>query len=201
MAGGSGNGYYERPLGSPPERGLDPYNLHEWITWMLKQHGVDVTQAVDLIITHQICEARRQELEDATRSLQFLRSQYAEFKTHVVYFFRVGSHVKVGKTNDIAARMRTLKTPSGGAKAPDGLVTKKGELLGTIFGYSKTEGILHRMLAEHRTAGEWFDWNQDTQEIIEWAISRGRGWEDLKRGSTAINMARVYKQFEERESA
>lgn len=77
-----------------------------------------------------------------------------------VYFIRAVrlGLIKIGIANDLAARIRALRTSS-----PDRL-----ELLGVIPGGGKVhETELHRRFAEHRSHGEWFFPVPELMAVIE----------------------------------
>jgi hypothetical protein len=67
----------------------------------------------------------------------------------VVYFLQNERTlaIKVGFTTNVKGRVRTLRTAS-----PDRL-----RLLGVVPGDQGVERQVHRNLAAHRLAGEWFD--------------------------------------------
>lgn len=69
-----------------------------------------------------------------------------------VYFYAVGEYVKIGRSINVAQRIKTLS----GTKAPEGIDVRSGHLIGTIPGGSAVELSLHGEFGEHRVAGEWF---------------------------------------------
>lgn len=68
-----------------------------------------------------------------------------------VYFYAAAEFVKIGRSIDVAKRIKTL----AGTKA-DGVDVRAGSLLGTIPGGSYVEHELHLRFRPHRVAGEWF---------------------------------------------
>lgn len=61
----------------------------------------------------------------------------------VVYFIRSGTAVKIGKTLNLAQRLKDINAP-------------ETEVLATEPGYTRRERELHRVFARHRLNGEWF---------------------------------------------
>lgn len=60
----------------------------------------------------------------------------------VVYYFRVGNRIKIGRTGNLQGRIKDL--------APE-------EVLGWETGDSETERMRHRQFASYRTNREWFE--------------------------------------------
>lgn len=69
-----------------------------------------------------------------------------------VYFFAAQHAVKIGRSVNPEARVKTLGT----AKTPEGVDVRAGSLLGTIPGSSRVEWHLHQRFRPHRLVGEWF---------------------------------------------
>lgn len=78
-----------------------------------------------------------------------------------VYFFLADHAVKVGRSIHPEHRVKTLK----GTKAPEGIDTRAGRLLGTIPGGSKTEGALHLEFRPFLLVGEWFEYAPIADQI------------------------------------
>ncbi len=73
-----------------------------------------------------------------------------------VYFLRCMGRIKIGSALNVNRRIKQLQTG-----APD-----KVELIGYAPGGSSTERYLHKVLAEHRIAGEWFHGNETVMQRI-----------------------------------
>src|SRR5690349_11259806 len=65
----------------------------------------------------------------------------------IIYLLRCGDRVKIGFTNNFAARMRILKT-----SCPYPV-----ELITSFLGNRAFEQFLHAMFADFRRHGEWFE--------------------------------------------
>lgn len=68
------------------------------------------------------------------------------------YFIEDGSHVKIGKTNDISKRMDGLQTGNGRKLRLICAIPCKTEEAAL-----KCEKRLHKKLSHYRQSGEWFD--------------------------------------------
>lgn len=66
--------------------------------------------------------------------------------TSVVYFIRGGDRIKIGTTMNLKSRLKEIQSMS-----PVVLT-----VVGAVTGDRVLEQKLHRVLAEHRTHGEWF---------------------------------------------
>ncbi len=74
-----------------------------------------------------------------------------------VYFFLLGSELKIGCSRQISARVKTLRTiPKRGQKASD----RTGRMLAVYpcppESLQDTERAWHRRFAQHRIETEWF---------------------------------------------
>ena len=74
----------------------------------------------------------------------------------LVYFVQVGESgpIKIGKTNDVSARIRSLQTAQA----------EELRLIATISVDEWPEWKLHQLFAEHRLRGEWFE----PAPVLEW---------------------------------
>ena len=77
--------------------------------------------------------------------------------THVIYFIRFGTLVKVGITNSIVRRLTELP---------------HDEVLGVIPGTHADEKDWHRRLREHRHSGEWFKLTPEVRQAIETRLAK-----------------------------
>lgn len=77
----------------------------------------------------------------------------------IVYFVRNADtgQIKIGISNDVTRRLRTLQTGSAAAL----------DLLGTMPGGRAKEAELHARFADSRTGGEWFDPTPELDRFIE----------------------------------
>lgn len=66
--------------------------------------------------------------------------------SELVYFVRSGDMVKIGRTRDLAARLRALRTGN----------PKPLRVIGTTPGGAQLETIVHRACSHVRVIGEWF---------------------------------------------
>lgn len=102
----------------------------------------------------------RRELDEVLASVGV--EQHQQWDAHLaaerieerVYFYHCGDVVKIGRSRNVAQRLKTLGT----TKAPEGVDVRAGHLLGTIPGGHRTEGWLHRKYRPHRLVGEWFEY-------------------------------------------
>ncbi len=102
------------------------------------------------------CEAARER-----RNAQ--RRQESDRRTRgVVYFVRAGADglIKIGKTKDLASRLRGLQRMSGVAL----------HLLATLDGGMAKEAEMHRRFAHLRAHGEWF---RPGPELLQFLSSVG----------------------------
>lgn len=84
------------------------------------------------------------------------RADYAANRAPYVYVVSDGrGRLKVGKTQNLPSRLRTLRT-----SAPELEVVRE------IEGYTGVERALHKLLAPHRIAREWFHDNIETRQLI-----------------------------------
>ncbi|MEY9198735.1 hypothetical protein ABIA16_003851 [Sinorhizobium fredii] len=74
-----------------------------------------------------------------------------------VYFIKSGNYIKIGKAKDVRSRMSGIQTG-----APERL-----ECLGIIAGGLRKERELHKLFAEHRANGEWFNDCREIREFIK----------------------------------
>lgn len=76
-----------------------------------------------------------------------------------VYILKAGPFIKVGISSALTSRLSVIQT---GCPYPV-------ELVRTIIGGGGRylEGILHQQLSEHHSHGEWFHYNDATQEILK----------------------------------
>ena len=72
-----------------------------------------------------------------------------------VYFMSDGEAIKIGKANDIKARLSGLQTSTH----------RPISVLGAVAGGYRKERLLHRMFADRRLRGEWFE---DCAEIRDY---------------------------------
>lgn len=86
-----------------------------------------------------------------------------------VYFIETGDLIKIGYSNDVRSRVRSV------------IATQRegGKFLGCMPGDRSIEQHLHRRFAEHREYGEWFRRNPDLEAIII-ALTSGVYPEDEK---------------------
>jgi hypothetical protein len=83
-----------------------------------------------------------------------------------LYFVRVKrGRVKIGRSANVAARVRVLQSAS-----PMPLV-----LLGTVAGAGWQESLWHAAFASLRRTGEWFDYADDLPAAIRLAVA-GDDW-------------------------
>ncbi|KKK58276.1 hypothetical protein LCGC14_3046080 [marine sediment metagenome] len=76
----------------------------------------------------------------------------------MIYFIQAENDlIKIGYTNDVKQRLRTLRTMS-----PERL-----NLMKTIKGDQKQETLLHRRFKHLRSHGEWF---RSEQELLDYII-------------------------------
>ncbi len=90
-------------------------------------------------------------------SLQF-KQQREELKPHV-YFIRSdrGGPVKIGVAQDVYARLVALQTAHPYPLQVIGIIRHGGRA---------TEAALHKRFATCRLNGEWFEWNQEIEEVM-----------------------------------
>jgi hypothetical protein len=74
----------------------------------------------------------------------------------VVYFIRAGDAIKIGRTGNMAARLRSLATASAVAL----------ELLATMPGGRQVEARLHRQWRHLHIRGEWFRADEELLRYI-----------------------------------
>lgn len=121
--------------------------------------GVDLTIDVD---GRHVLNARVG-FADAVRLARYLLDAADGVKFDRVYYIRCGDLVKIGYSNDPAARLRSLQTGS-----PSRL-----ELMVTEPGGRAVESARHEQFSDWRTEGEWF---MLVPEVLEHL--RALGWRD-----------------------
>jgi hypothetical protein len=86
-----------------------------------------------------------------------LRSQQRRLQSEeVVYFIRAGDAVKIGRTANLAARLRSLATASAVPL----------ELLADVPGGKREEAELHRQWQHLHIRGEWFEASEELLHYI-----------------------------------
>jgi hypothetical protein len=73
-----------------------------------------------------------------------------------VYFVQSGRRIKIGFTENLAARLGALKTSS----------SYPLKLLGAVRGGFDLERAIHKRLANYRTSGEWFRSSAEVLEVV-----------------------------------
>ncbi|WP_171110611.1 MULTISPECIES: GIY-YIG nuclease family protein [unclassified Streptomyces] len=117
----------------------------------------------------EVAERDRQLQQRRTPEGRQRDREQADQEAHgLVYFVRSGTAVKIGKTLNLAQRMRDINAP-------------ETELLATEPGYTRRERELHQAFARYRLNGEWF---RLTPPLIAY-ISDLRGAERLRPVSPA----------------
>lgn len=92
-------------------------------------------------------------------------------RTHYVYFIAVeterGAAVKIGTSHDPDGRIVGIRRR--GVKVPDHVVPHLGQahLVGQVEGDNELETELHRAFAHANLIGEWFDYDQISDDIDE----------------------------------
>jgi hypothetical protein len=74
-----------------------------------------------------------------------------------LYFVRAGDAVKIGRTNNIMARLRNIQAHNH----------EQINCLLLVKGAGATEKALHRKFAAKRLRGEWFAWCPEIEDEIE----------------------------------
>lgn len=74
-----------------------------------------------------------------------------------VYFFSAPGRIKIGISKDVANRLITVASH----------MENKPVLLGVIEGDRHFEKHLHKLLAQHRRNGEWFNDCAEVREVME----------------------------------
>lgn len=80
-----------------------------------------------------------------------------------VYFVECAGRIKIGFSNDVAARLRQLSTGAPG----------KLNLIATIEGPHRLERAIHRHLKAHRVKGEWFEDRPEVRTVIAELVASG----------------------------
>lgn len=80
----------------------------------------------------------------------------------MIYFATDGYSIKIGRSRDVAARLKSLATGSA----------RPLQLIATVYGDSQHETKVHNDLASHRLNGEWFKDCQTVRDAIaEYQVS------------------------------
>lgn len=92
------------------------------------------------------------------RFVSGIRSPFGKREISSVYFIQLGDDgpVKIGHSDNVKARMRTLQTAH----------TEKLRLLYSFPGTKADEILLHRKFLSHKISGEWFSPHEDIMGFI-----------------------------------
>jgi hypothetical protein len=86
----------------------------------------------------------------------YRKKRKEKFSKSIVYFIKTGNFIKIGKTNNLFCRIRSIRVDN----------PYKIELLGYIENNEHTEKELHWKFREYHKKGEWFYLSQEILDYV-----------------------------------